>query len=180
MTKECDYGVIPPELSNCCGSNMIELNGKSYCLSCKEENYAKPTGTELHLPTTGWSDECNCKEMSCKVGCERKHTHKGFFCEKCNPPTKEITENNWEEHYPIPKSYNKIISEYVEKNDIKGLAEYFRAYIEDEVLETKEPMGWEKQCEDVYHTGDLKAWKNLIKQAEERAYDRGYGQWIMK
>jgi len=164
MTKECDYGVIPPELSNCCGSNMIELNGKSYCLSCKEENYAKPTGTELHLPTTEWVEN----------------------------------ENNLEEHYPIPKSYNKIISEYVEKNDIKGLAEYFRAYIEDEVLETKEPMEWETKVSNDFDTylaenAQVEAWtarinikltkqfiSSQIKQAEERAYDRGYGQWIMK
>lgn len=30
-------------------------------------------------------EECNCKEMSCQKGCARNHTHKGFFCEICEP-----------------------------------------------------------------------------------------------
>lgn len=30
-------------------------------------------------------DKCNCAEISCKVGCKNKHTHKTFSCEKCNP-----------------------------------------------------------------------------------------------
>lgn len=33
------------------------------------------------------------------------------------------------------KSIKYIINEYVERNDIKGLAEYFKAYIEDELEE---------------------------------------------
>lgn len=28
---------------------------------------------------------CDCKAMSCKEGCIRNHTHKGFFCEQCEP-----------------------------------------------------------------------------------------------
>lgn len=28
---------------------------------------------------------CNCKEMSCPKDCTKNHTHKGFFCEVCNP-----------------------------------------------------------------------------------------------
>jgi hypothetical protein len=34
---------------------------------------------------TNPANECDCKEMSCKEGCTRNHTHKGFFCEKCEP-----------------------------------------------------------------------------------------------
>lgn len=29
--------------------------------------------------------ECDCKEMSCTKNCSRNHTHKGFFCEICEP-----------------------------------------------------------------------------------------------
>src|SRR3990167_8386165 len=29
--------------------------------------------------------KCKCEEMSCKTNCDRNHTHKGFYCEKCNP-----------------------------------------------------------------------------------------------
>ncbi len=29
--------------------------------------------------------ECNCKESTCIEGCARRHTHKSFFCEICEP-----------------------------------------------------------------------------------------------
>jgi hypothetical protein len=35
----------------------------------------------------------------------------------------------------MKKTITQIISEYVDRNDVKGLAEYFRAYITDELLE---------------------------------------------
>jgi hypothetical protein len=35
------------------------------------------------------------------------------------------------------KSINQIIAEYVERRDVIGLADYFRAYLEDEVMEKK-------------------------------------------
>jgi hypothetical protein len=39
-------------------------------------------------------EKCNCAEKTCKKGCTRNHTHKGFSCEKCEPkekqPDKEI------------------------------------------------------------------------------------------
>jgi len=40
-------------------------------------------------------------------------------------------------HCLEPKPLNFIINEYVERNDVRGLAEYFRAYITDELLEEK-------------------------------------------
>jgi hypothetical protein len=39
----------------------------------------------------------------------------------------------------MEKSINKIIGEYVERKDIGGLAEYFRAYIEDEITPLNDP-----------------------------------------
>lgn len=29
--------------------------------------------------------QCNCEEMTCKKGCTRNHTHKGFSCDICKP-----------------------------------------------------------------------------------------------
>ena len=29
--------------------------------------------------------KCNCNEMSCQKDCNKRHTHKGFFCEVCEP-----------------------------------------------------------------------------------------------
>ncbi len=40
------------------------------------------------------------------------------------------------------KTINKIIGEYVERKDLNGLADYFRAYIADELIgkdKTKQP-----------------------------------------
>lgn len=42
-----------------------------------------------HTPPEEHKEGCNCKEMSCKVGCTRRHTHKGFSCQICKPPHKE-------------------------------------------------------------------------------------------
>lgn len=33
--------------------------------------------------------ECQCEEISCKIGCLKKHTCKTFWCEKCKPSPKE-------------------------------------------------------------------------------------------
>ena len=30
-------------------------------------------------------EKCNCEEMTCKIPCDRNHTHKEFWCEKCHP-----------------------------------------------------------------------------------------------
>lgn len=30
-------------------------------------------------------EQCNCVEMTCLSNCDRNHTHKTFWCEKCNP-----------------------------------------------------------------------------------------------
>ena len=31
------------------------------------------------------SGKCECKQLTCKKDCKREHTHKTFFCEKCEP-----------------------------------------------------------------------------------------------
>lgn len=35
------------------------------------------------------TEKCDCEEKSCKEGCLKNHTHKGFFCEKCHKPQPE-------------------------------------------------------------------------------------------
>lgn len=30
-------------------------------------------------------EECQCKEYSCKKDCDKRHTHKGYSCHKCQP-----------------------------------------------------------------------------------------------
>jgi hypothetical protein len=42
---------------------------------------------ECHQPQE--VDECECKEMTCKEDCDKNHTHKTFWCEKCIKP-KEV------------------------------------------------------------------------------------------
>ena len=53
-------------------------------------------------------EECNCKEMSCTEGCTNNHTHKHFFCEKCEPvvlaskeESCEICGNKYNHHTPV-------------------------------------------------------------------------------
>ncbi len=45
------------------------------------------------------------------------------------------------------KTINQIIGEYVEKNDVKGLADYFRAYIADEMLQKEIPTIESSKCD---------------------------------
>ena len=49
--------------------------------------------------------KCNCEEISCKNNCEKNHTHKTFWCEKCHPEryveekSQSPIKQNWEEDY---------------------------------------------------------------------------------
>src|ERR1035437_10632301 len=35
-------------------------------------------------------EQCTCKENSCLSDCNRRHTCKTFWCEKCRPQTEEL------------------------------------------------------------------------------------------
>lgn len=48
------------------------LSGMCTCIPIKE---SMPNNT----------NPCHCEEMTCKVGCEKDHTCKRFWCEKCKP-----------------------------------------------------------------------------------------------
>lgn len=75
----------------------------------------KETMTEINTKqmwsvrdTSPEKEPCRCKEMTCKVGCKNKHTHKTFFCDKCEPetsakmyssPSLESKGMEWEERF---------------------------------------------------------------------------------
>jgi len=63
----------------------------------------------------------------------------GYKCSKCGEP-----------FIPQEKPIKKIINEYVEKKDLLGLAEYFKAYIEDEIMENI------TQCKECGHENPKK------------------------
>jgi len=49
----------------------------------------------------------------------------------------------------MKKSIKFIIGQYVERKDLLGLADYFRAYLEDEALSKIKKL--EKKCYNVAH-----------------------------
>lgn len=53
----------------------------------------------------------------------------------------------------MEKSINKIIGEYVERKDVNGLAEYFRAYIGDEIEEKEKSL--EKISEAIWKKNNI-------------------------
>ncbi len=46
--------------------------------------------------------ECECKKSSCPEGCSKNHTHKVFFCEKCEPET-------YKKVYPFGEDFEEEI-----------------------------------------------------------------------
>lgn len=98
--EDRDIIIIPKyylyEMKNCIDTVLGE--GKSYCGNCQTHvpiDHFK-TGIckqRLGQPLTE-GEKCECKEMSCKDGCDRKHTCKTFWCKKCEPQesNKELVE----------------------------------------------------------------------------------------
>lgn len=37
------------------------------------------------------TEKCDCRKSTCKSECNRNHTHKQFWCEKCHPERYEVT-----------------------------------------------------------------------------------------
>ena len=58
-----------------CGKDLMTPTNGEY----KQHECGLP---ELHM---SHKEECNCKETSCIKDCTKNHTHKGFFCNKCEP-----------------------------------------------------------------------------------------------
>ena len=54
--------------------------------------------------------KCRCKEMSCKDDCETNHTHKGVFCNICEPEAVKQIENTSK-----PIENNEIVEGWEEK-----------------------------------------------------------------
>ena len=72
---------------HCESVNISDDRGEAnYCDSrTPEERANEPKSTLTTATAIDEATTCHCKEMSCKEGCTRNHTHKGFFCEKCEP-----------------------------------------------------------------------------------------------
>lgn len=80
-------------------------------------DYCHPCNCQLQKE----QEKCDCKEMSCKKDCKQKHTHKGFFCNICEPvasskmlePSQpkedwiERVQKFWEKHHYL-KSLDKV------------------------------------------------------------------------
>jgi len=54
--------------------------------------------------------DCDCKEFSCKEDCTRKHTHKGFFCNVCQP---QPTTDEWNDE--LKDTFTATEIKYIEK-----------------------------------------------------------------
>lgn len=57
---------------------------------------------------------CNCEEMTCKDGCTKNHTHKQFWCEKCQPQDESACPHNNIESNMCPthcKDCGKVLDE---------------------------------------------------------------------
>ena len=118
MKKEncwCNDGC--PSQDVCCGDKeyYVELGGSSFGGNITD---IKPL-----------ADKCECKKISCKKECKQNHTHKGFFCEKCEPPADKADTLNelvrdLTKSVPMPKSEaRRRIGELVEKAREEGYEE---------------------------------------------------------
>jgi hypothetical protein len=126
-----------------------------------ENSSLKKTFDEAVAPEGG---ECKFKEMSCEENCRLTHTHKHFFCEKCEPLLKENA--NVEELPPLKDK--KITQEDIDH--AVGLLEKISA-----VQEGATPKDWREEFDNLVQNDDLprpvvKKLKGLIVSllAEER------------
>lgn len=66
-----------------CGARYVKILELEKLLAKDHEEKGRFIG---RTPTGTFSDDkCNCAEITCKVDCKEKHTHKTFSCEKCKP-----------------------------------------------------------------------------------------------
>lgn len=63
------------------------------------------------------------------------------------------------------KPLKAVIAEYVERNDVRGLAEFFRAYVEDEMMEKGEIHTDKKDWLDGFNMGKQMAIDEITKMA---------------
>lgn len=84
-------------------------------------------------------NNCECEEMSCKKGCTKNHTHKGFWCEKCHPE-RYTQNNNVETRCKVCRNINtgKRCCGTVPDNNVEG---------------------WEKNFDENYAPIDGTGWK---------------------
>lgn len=156
-------GAVPfPERE---GTNMCPLHGDAPARHCvtfctcsskphvhTEESIKELKGLvrELNSPS---KSECDCAELSCKKNCQLNHTHKGFFCEVCQPgkyeelaQAKEVAHpslSGWDELDVLLYDFADHVTDregYVEPKE----SELFQHYAKDikDWLTTREEELW--------------------------------------
>lgn len=70
------------------------------------------------------TEKCECEEMTCKVGCTKKHTCHSYWCEKCQPerypidyPSQGDTPEDW-----IAELYFEVMEDYIMTAELGYLA----------------------------------------------------------
>ncbi len=150
---------------NHCQSEYLCTCGCPINVSTQEENKEK--------------SECNCKEMSCQKDCNSRHTHKGFFCEKCHPERYEIKEDkcgfccsfvpprcndkDCQCHTPTPPIASEVKEECKDLNckEHYGEEHFFHPENWDKILMEIISDCWRKDDE----VGLFKGLKDLLSQA---------------
>jgi len=109
-------------------------------------------------------EKCTCAEMSCKVGCTNKHTHKGFFCEKCNPiPSHQV--EKWEEEFdknftPLLLSSEGGNSDEVRVINLRYNVRYSKTRLKDFISHTIQSAVQEEREKRKLGVGFLRQWLN--------------------
>lgn len=107
-------GAMKSSKSTECEHPFIRLSGN--CGKCGE--YVVPQEVK---------SECDCEKKSCTKDCTEKHTHKGFFCETCNPPDEirvDSTVKPTVKSPTEPKENNEARAELLQslKEKVEGMA----------------------------------------------------------
>lgn len=93
MQGDYDVNIDPSKLAKPCCSDCACNEEKHCCLNpdCLCHKPTQPEPIKHSDSLVGLEEkaikpsECDCASMSCTKDCQRNHTHKEFFCEKCKP-----------------------------------------------------------------------------------------------
>lgn len=125
-------------------------------------------------------ERCKCAEMTCPKECKAYHTHKSFFCEKCEPEACKKMEAN---HTPSLKSICNDcfdISQGYEDEHCKGEAKGCDCSCN---LNKSSPKGEEwigefKRLNNLGASHDMKIAfiRTLLSEEKKKSYMEGYDQ----
>ena|SRR3990167_1015304 len=106
------------------------------------------------MPNT--QNNCDCKKMTCSENCTRTHTHKGFFCEKCEP--ERYKELNTQKRVEEIKEYNITFSSRHPNQDDEEVV--------SEIISQALRQALADNCKDCYNKGYEKGMRKM--QKDER------------